>query len=256
MTYRIKGWEKFQHFKDRRPPWIKLYRDILDDPDWHELDGDTAKALVSLWLIASEDTEQKGTLPALRHIAFRLRISEKQAKQILTKLSHWLIQDDINVISGRYQDDAPERAGEETETETYKPETETEQRASAPRVYPAPASVKETTWADYVKLRKAKRAPITETALDLIRHEASKAGWTLEQALAECTARGWTSFKADWVQQQASTAPRKTQHQINAEATARALGYGQSNGGFFDVIGECHEVKTDVAARLGGSDFR
>ncbi len=42
MTYRIKGWVKFQHFKDRRPPWIKLYRDILEDPDWHDLDGDTA----------------------------------------------------------------------------------------------------------------------------------------------------------------------------------------------------------------------
>ena len=39
MTYRIKGWVKFQHFKDRRPPWIKLYRDILEDPDWHDLDG-------------------------------------------------------------------------------------------------------------------------------------------------------------------------------------------------------------------------
>jgi hypothetical protein len=255
MTFRIKGWDKFQHFKDRRPPWIKLYRDILDDPDWHELDGDTAKALVALWLLASEDEEQKGALPDVRRIAFRLRISEKQAKQTLTKLSHWVIQDDINVISSRYQDDAPERAGEETETETYKPEAETEQRASAPRVYPAPPLVKETTWADYVKLRKAKRAPITETALNLIQNEASKAGWTLEQALVECIARGWTSFKAEWVQQNAAT-PRRTQHQINAEATARALGYGQSNGSFFDVIGECHEVKADVAARLGGSDFQ
>ena len=28
---RIKNWNRFQHFKDRKPPWIKLYRDILDD---------------------------------------------------------------------------------------------------------------------------------------------------------------------------------------------------------------------------------
>jgi hypothetical protein len=33
MTYRVKDWTKFQHFKDRRPPWIKLYRDILDNRD-------------------------------------------------------------------------------------------------------------------------------------------------------------------------------------------------------------------------------
>ena len=104
--YRIKGWTKFQHFKDRRPPWIKLYRDILEDPDWHELDGDTAKILVSLWLIASEDLD--GRLPDLRRLAFRLRIKESQLKQALTKLDHWLDRDDIGAISERYQSDAPE----------------------------------------------------------------------------------------------------------------------------------------------------
>lgn len=255
MVYKIKGWDKFQHFKDRRPPWIKLYRDILDDPDWHELDGDTAKALVALWLLASEDEEQKGTLPDVRRIAFRLRISEKQAKQTLTKLSHWLIQDDISVISGRYHDDAPERAGEETEGETYKPEAEKDKRASAPRVINCPDNVREETWRDWLQLRKAKRAPVTQTAVDQIQLEALKAGWTLEQALAESIARGWTGFKAEWMQN-AVQAPRKTQQQINDEATARALGYGQSSGSFSDLIGEFHEIETDVATRLGGPNFR
>lgn len=255
MAYKIKGWDKFQHFKDRRPPWIKLYRDILDDPDWHELDGDTAKALVALWLLASEDEEQKGALPDVRRIAFRLRISEKQAKQTLTKLSHWLIQDDINVISARYQDDAPERAGEETEGETYKPEGEKDKRASAPRVINCPDNVRDETWRDWLQLRKAKRAPVTQTALDQIEREAAKAGWTLEQALTESIARGWTGFKAEWMQN-AVQAPRKTQQQINDEATARALGYGKSSGSFLDLIGECHEIETDVAARLGGPNFR
>ena len=255
MAYKIKGWDKFQHFKDRRPPWIKLYRDILDDPDWHELDGDTAKALVALWLLASEDEEQKGALPDVRRIAFRLRISEKQAKQTLTKLSHWLIQDDINLISDRYQDDAPERAGEETEGEAYKQEGEKDKRASAPRVINCPDNVRDETWRDWIQLRKAKRAPVTQTAIDQIEREAMKAGWTLEQALAESIARGWTGFKAEWMQN-AVQAPRKTQQQINDEATARALGYGKSSGSFLDLIGECHEIETDVAARLGGPNFR
>lgn len=114
---RIKDWCKFQHFKDRTPPWVKLYRDILDDPDWHGLDGDCAKTLTMLWLIASEDESHQGNLPDERKLAFRLRISETKLKQQLTKLSHWLIYDDISLISSRYQDDAPERAGEETEGE-------------------------------------------------------------------------------------------------------------------------------------------
>lgn len=115
MAIRIRNWEKHQHFRDRTPPWIKLYRDILDDPDWHSLDGESVKTLVGLWLIASEDSTRTGTLPDLRKVAFRLRISEDKLNQQLAKLSHWLERDDIRPLSARYQDDAPET---ETETET------------------------------------------------------------------------------------------------------------------------------------------
>lgn len=114
---KIKNWSKFQHFKDRKPPWVKLYRDLLDDIEWHELDPKAAKVLVMLWLIASED---EGSIPPNKQLAFRLRMSEKETEVCISKLSHWLEQEDNNVISGRYQDDAPE-----TETEIEK-KTETE----------------------------------------------------------------------------------------------------------------------------------
>ena len=108
----IKNWKKFQHFKDRKPPWVKLYRDLLDDIEWFELDPKAAKVLVMLWLIASEDD---GNIPTTKQLAFRLRMSEKETEVCISKLSHWLIQDDNTTISTRYQDDAPE-----TETETEK----------------------------------------------------------------------------------------------------------------------------------------
>jgi hypothetical protein len=109
---RIKNWKKFQHFKDRKPPWVKLYRDLLDDLEWHELDPKAAKVLVMLWLIASED---EGNIPINKQLAFRLRLSEKETEVCIIKLSHWLEHDDTDTISTRYQDDAPET---ETETET------------------------------------------------------------------------------------------------------------------------------------------
>ena len=114
MSIKVKDWHKFQHFKDRKPPWIKLYRDLLDDVEWHDLDAKAAKALVMIWLIASE---YDGALPNMKTLAFRLRVSENEAKSIVSKLSHWLIQDDINVISERYQDDRLEK---ERETEKDK----------------------------------------------------------------------------------------------------------------------------------------
>ena len=76
---KIKNWHKFQHFKDRKPPWVKLYRDLLDDIDWHELDSKAAKVLVMLWLIASEED---GQIPEIKRLAFRLRISEKDTSEL------------------------------------------------------------------------------------------------------------------------------------------------------------------------------
>lgn len=125
MTIRIRNWSKHQHFKDRTPPWIKLYRDILDDPDWHAMSGDDAKLLVGLWLVASEDETRTGALPDIRRLAFRLRITESQLNQGLNNLSHWLERDDIAAISACHRGDAPET---ETETET---EGEAEQEAIA-----------------------------------------------------------------------------------------------------------------------------
>jgi len=182
----VKNWNKFQHFKDRRPPWIKLYRDILDDVNWHELDPVAAKALVMLWVIASEDG---GKLPDNKTIAFRLRLPEKTTVQLLNKLSHWLEQDDIGVISERYQADTPE-----TETET---EGEKEKEVRDIALYPP--EVPDSLWVDFLKLRKAKKAPWSQAALNGFKREAANAGFTLEQAIRTTCERGWQSFKAEWV---------------------------------------------------------
>ncbi len=83
MPMRIKNWLRFQHFKDRKPPWIKLYREILDDLEWHRLSGDAAKSLVMIWLISSESD---GYIPDAKTLAFRLRTSERQIIGILNDL--------------------------------------------------------------------------------------------------------------------------------------------------------------------------
>ena len=178
---RIKNWDRFQHFKDRKPIWIKLYRDLLDDLNWHELDPKSAKALVMIWLIASEDL---GTLPETKTLAFRLRMSEKETKEVVTRLSSWLEQDDINGISEGYQDDMPEKRREET-----KKEKEIE----------APEGVSQQVWDSFVKQRKTKKAQVTALVIDGIKKQADIAGWTLEDALNEVVVRNWQSFKAEWV---------------------------------------------------------
>jgi hypothetical protein len=95
----------------------------LDDINWHELDAESAKTLISLWLLASEDKNNKGGLPSIKEIAFRLRVTEKSLKSSISKLGNWLLQgdikpiSDINTISLQDQLDALEK---ERETEREK----------------------------------------------------------------------------------------------------------------------------------------
>lgn len=233
-TYQIKGWNKFQHFKDRRPPWIKLYRDILDDPEWHELRPEAAKALVMIWLIASEDS---GSLPEARKIAFRLRLPENKTIQLLNELKHWLIQVNINLISSGYQDDTPERAGEETETEREtesetEGETETEARARkcskfSPAVIPDCLKAVEgfeNAFAEYLKARKTKA---TTRAQELVLARLAQRPAGAVQALETAIVRGWTGFEWEWIDKAAVSAgtgkPGVETSRKNADGTPKTL---------------------------------
>lgn len=118
MGLKIKNWHDFQHFKPgtRSMVWVKLYRKLLDDPDWHDLEPAHAKGLVNLWLLASESD---GYLPDIRKISFRLRLSESEVKKLISALNHWLINDDDSLISDGYQNDALDK--EEEEDKEQKP---------------------------------------------------------------------------------------------------------------------------------------
>jgi len=70
-------------------------------------------------------------------------------------------------------------------------------------VVEAPEGVSVDVWKSFLAQRKLARATVTDTVIEQISKEATKAGWTLEQALSECSARGWRGFKAEWVAQKA-----------------------------------------------------
>jgi uncharacterized protein YdaU (DUF1376 family) len=66
-------------------------------------------------------------------------------------------------------------------------------------IYAPPDGVDVSVWNDFVVLRKAKKAAITDTAIKGITREAKKANISLEAALRVCCERGWVGFKAEWM---------------------------------------------------------
>lgn len=64
---------------------------------------------------------------------------------------------------------------------------------------PAPGDVDAQVWTDWLALRKAKKAPVTETVIDGARREAAKAGMTFEAFLRVWCQRGSQGLQADWL---------------------------------------------------------
>lgn len=107
---KVRNWDKFQPtMKDRNVIWIKLYRQILEDYEWHNLSSDSKATLIEILLLASENN---GQLPEIHKIAFRLRKTEDFINKQISLLSHWL-QLDNNLITTCEQDVALEKSREE-----------------------------------------------------------------------------------------------------------------------------------------------
>lgn len=110
----IVNWSDHQHFKDRDPIWIKLYRRLLRDRGWRMLSGGASKLLVDLWLLAAEK-EPYGTIDDdIAGIAWEVRSDEAEIEEWLQELT---AQGFIKTISDRYQDDALEKRRDREETE-------------------------------------------------------------------------------------------------------------------------------------------
>ena len=46
----VPGWDKFQHYKDRAPPWIKLYTELNSRADWLGLGVAERGLLCTIWV--------------------------------------------------------------------------------------------------------------------------------------------------------------------------------------------------------------
>lgn len=91
------------------------------------------------------------------------------------------------------QSDAPDPTANELTADTAIPAVE---------VVDVLADVPATLLADLGEVRKAKKKPakVTRTEAQILKTEAEKAGWTLEQVIVTMICHGWSRFQADWVQ--------------------------------------------------------
>ncbi len=114
-----------QHYKDRHPPWIKLYNDLPRRHDYSCLQDDSKLVLISLFLLASCNDNK---IPYdLKWIQEEMKLKKRIQPVIMEDLATlgWIsvYSDDSKMIAGCKQDAIPE-----TETETEKSREEKEKK--------------------------------------------------------------------------------------------------------------------------------
>lgn len=96
--------------------------------------------------------------------------------------------------------------GESTNQSTNQPINQEPKEAPRKRVT-CPPDVDQQTWTDWQALRKAKRAPVTETVVNGARREADKAGMSLTDFLQVWCRRGSQGLEAAWLKPEERAKP-------------------------------------------------
>jgi hypothetical protein len=157
---RPRNWRNFQHYKQRRPPWIRLHRTLLDDFEFASLTCEARALAPLLWLLASEESDGMIVADTSR-LAFRFRWAESVLDAALDDLIdrgffELLAGDEASasvLLASRKQNVTSETETEaEAEAET---ETETEQTREV--------------FAHWVKVHSKPRAKLDDKRSKLIR---------------------------------------------------------------------------------------
>jgi hypothetical protein len=84
-----------------------------------------------------------------------------------------------------------------------------EERAKRSQAVACPPDMNAGVWDDWLKLRKAKKAPVTETVVSTARDEAKKAGMSFEDFLRVWCTRGSQGLQADWLKPHERGSPQQ-----------------------------------------------
>ncbi len=123
---KINNWSSHQSYKDRRPPWIRFHKTMLDNYEFHSMSVNARALLPMFWLLASEDDDPTSGMiqDNYKKIAFRLRCAEKE---IISAVMECMEAGFLQVIEKQSCiDSVHESLRDSTQTVTSETETETE----------------------------------------------------------------------------------------------------------------------------------
>lgn len=78
----VRNWNRFQHYRDRQPRWIKNYIELVDDPAYLTLTEGCRALLHGLWLIYASSRAQVPLDTRSLSRRLNLRVTSAQLEQL------------------------------------------------------------------------------------------------------------------------------------------------------------------------------
>jgi hypothetical protein len=112
----VRNWRRFQHYRDRNPPWVKNYTELLSDEAYLALPGGTRSVLHGLWLAYASSRARLSADTGSLTRRLNLRVTKRQL-EVLVQAGFIEIVDSAPLADG-YHAASTTRAREEAEAET------------------------------------------------------------------------------------------------------------------------------------------
>jgi len=103
---KIRNWSKWQSYRSDRgqPPWIKIHREVLRNPEWVSLTDAQRGQLLAMWILAAD---KNGELPENPTVIKKLCYMDSEPC-LKTFIECGFIECDASTTPSRRQSDQPE----------------------------------------------------------------------------------------------------------------------------------------------------
>lgn len=226
----------------------------FDRTKWYSIDYDALKEIeaetVAVWAAkkaaereatekaadgvaeAPDTAEQDDMPPDGEYICYQIANESATARQMNLPSDSNSYKEHSGIHSGQHSGKHSGLGARATPPAEPPPPADRPPPAKPPRFEPLAAllalGVDAQVAADWLAVRKAKRAALTQTALDDVVAEAHKAGISVAEAVRICAVRGWQGFKASWDWRDDKPQGRTFEHRGGQQQSAQEYAAAQA----------------------------
>jgi hypothetical protein len=197
--FQVRNWTKFQHYKNRNPPWIKLHTELLENYEFARLPDASKLLAVCIWLLAARSDNRIPADPIWIQSKCNLKTKPDLQPLIDLHFIEWIqelpsVEQDASKTLASCQQNA------DSEERRDRGEREAES-ASAPRPItfnPQTISgLNVEAWNKWLEHRSAIKKPIRPHAMQDAAEQLAKLGDSQLSEVKRAVAAGWQGIHPD-----------------------------------------------------------